>query len=355
MGSKPQVTMRPSAASPHLSQIYCGLALVAQRGDIHLHAARPWLRARRTDSILRVDVDGHRVVYDARDHASFPEPDLAWADTYFKRSFDPAEVEETGRAEVIFPLGLNYVAYSPGDGFLRNALGQVAAVREVGAKRCATEVVAATTIGSRLLGTNGRDACRVENFEQAPNVDGTDVLLLTRTWDPTTVDGERAEMRAAMNRVRTDSIRALRAELGPRLVGGLVATPSAVRDYPDLVVDDSLTDKPAFLRALARAQVAITTRGLLDTNGWRVAEYLAASRPIVSEALAHEVPGPFAAGQNYLEFAGTDQLLAAVSTLLDDDDRRAAMRQANWDYYRGWVRPDALVANTLSVVARRVG
>jgi hypothetical protein len=354
MTETPQVTMFPSDASVHLSQVYCGLALLARRGEIELSSVRPRLRSPRTGSILRIEIGGHRVVYDVRDHPTFPEADLDWAHTYFKRSFDPPEVERSGRPGSIYPLGLNYVVYSHRDRFLRNALLQVTAIRDVGIKRFATEIVTATTIGSRVIGQNGRDTCGVEGFEQSPRVDGTGVLLLTRTWDPMTVSGERAEMRAAMNRMRANSIRVLRDELGPRLVGGLVATPSAVRDYPDLVVDDSLTNKSAFLRALANSQVAVTTRGLLDTNGWRLAEYLAASRPIVSEPVAHRVPGPFAPDQNYLEFTDTDQLLASVATLLNDADRRSEMRRANWDYYTGWVRPDALIANSLAVVSDRV-
>lgn len=297
-------------------------------------------------TILRAEIDGRRVVYDTFDYATFPPEELAWATNYFKRSFDPAAVNASARADIIRPLGLNYGVYAPGDWRFRRMKWSLARLRRGNARDVATRIARLSSIGSHVTDI-GRATASVRDFEEDPGRQGQAVLLLTRTWDPQRVEGERADMRARMNRTRVESIRLLRDEFGPRFIGGLSPSPDAVRDYPDIVADPHLVKKAAYLTNVRSAAVCITSRGLVDSNGWRLAEYVAASRAIVTEPLAHEVPGEFCAGRNYLEFSSAESLLEAVHGLLDDDEKRAAMRAANHRYYTEHVRPDAIVARTL--------
>ena len=81
-----------------------------------------------------------------------------------------------------------------------------------------------------------------------------------------------------------------------------------------------------------------------------MAEYVATSRTVVSERLQYLVPGGFAPGHNYLEFDDTEGFIVAVDRLMTDSGLNAAMRQANWDYYLRWVRPDAQVLRSLERV-----
>lgn len=344
-----RVTLHCSSSGDHLSQIYSGFAMLASAGvlDVRLRRSADYSPG-IMGSILRAEIGGRRVVYDTQDHAKFLEPHLSWATHYFKRSYEPSVVEASGRSEIVRPLGLNYAVYAPRDWHLRRIAWDVSRIRPRNARDVAVHCSRLSRLGSRLLGTEpGRATASVPSFEESPDTPGWAVLLLTRTWDPRRVKPHRAEMRAAMNATRVDSIRALRAELGPRFVGGLSPTADARRDYPDLVADDRIVKKAAYLTAMRSAAVCIASRGLLDTNGWRLAEYVAASRAIVTEPLAHTVPGDFAPDRNYLEFSTPSDLVDAVHLLLKDDERRAAMRAANHAYYVEHVRPDALVARTL--------
>jgi len=313
--------------------------------DVHLRPS-PAFDPGGGGTILQAEIEGHRVVYDTFDVSAISPDLLAWATRYYKRSFDPVTVAASGRPDIIRPLGLNYGVYATGDWRFRRMGWSLRGLRRNNLRDVATRIARLSSAGSRFTDT-GRSTASVQHFEEEPGRPGHQVLLLTRTWDPTRVQGDRAEMRAEMNRVRVEGIRLLRDEFGPRFLGGLNPSPDALRDFPDLVVDPQVVKKPAYLRAMRSAAVCVTSRGLVDSNGWRLAEYVAASRAIVTEPLAHEVPGEFTAGRNYLEFSDPQSLVEAVNHLLSDAEGRARMREANHRYYLDHVRPDAIVARTL--------
>jgi ribosomal protein S18 acetylase RimI-like enzyme len=156
---------------------------------------------------------------------------------------------------------------------------------------------------SRRLGVEPWSASKVDVIEdEGGRLDPPKVLLLTRVWDHRKMSGAKAEQWERLNGLRAACIRALSVEFGPQFVGGLAPTPSALRDFPDLVVDASTTRRSAYLGTMKSSRVCVATAGLRDSNGFRLAEYTAASRAIVSEPLSFEVPGPFGAGTHYLPF-----------------------------------------------------
>ncbi len=199
----------------------------------------------------------------------------------------------------------------------------------------------------------GRAFCPVSAFEASPSTsDRPRVLLLTRTWDPKVVqdDAALAEAWASLNRNRATCIRLLRRELGPNLVSGFAPTPDAVRDYGDCVVDEPrVTRKAFYLELMRRSEVCIATTGLAGSNGWRLGEYIAASRAIVSERLLAQVPGDFTSGTNYSSFETPEECVERVVTMVGDRQLRLSMMEANRRYYEAYLRPDRLVANSLSI------
>ncbi len=336
-----------SSSGEHVSQLYSGFAMLAATGavEVRLRTVRGFDPG-GGGTILQAEIAGHRVVYDTFDVSTISPDLLSWATRYYKRSFDPATVAASGRQDIIRPLGLNYGVYARGDWRFRRMGWSLRGLRRNNVRDVVTRLARLSSAGSRFTDT-GRATASVRHFEEDPGRPGHDVLLLTRTWDPKRVQGDRAEMRAQMNHIRVEGIRQLREEFGPRFLGGLSPSPDALRDYPDVIADPQVVKKPAYLRAMRSAAVCVTSRGLVDSNGWRLAEYVAASRPIVTEPLVHQVPGKFTAGRNYVEYSDPRSLVEAVRDLVDDDEKRAAMRAANHRYYLDHVRPDALVARTL--------
>ena len=172
---------------------------------------------------------------------------------------------------------------------------------------------------------------------------------MCRTWlsGPSDSDYSRADCEA-VNEMRAACIRAARAEFGDRFYGGFAIDDFTRREYGDcLLPDQEASERRAFLARVRDSAVCVATTGLHGSIGWKMAEYVAASRAIVSEPLRYEVPGGFAAGRNFLEFTSLESFIASVERLLRDVSLREDMMRANWEYYWRWVRPDAQVMRTL--------
>jgi hypothetical protein len=94
----------------------------------------------------------------------------------------------------------------------------------------------------------------------------------------------------------------------------------------------------------------VATLGLNNSNGWKLGEYVALSKAIVTEPLRYLVPGNFAKEQNYLEFTAPEELVESAARLFDNKDLRFAMMTNNYTYYQAYLKPDVLILNSLSIV-----
>jgi glycosyltransferase involved in cell wall biosynthesis len=324
--------------TPHTQQLLSGLLMLKRQGEVELRVHITPARTGRWPYIATVTLnDTVRVGYDTQDGIiDFHDAVREYVDSlahFFVRSYRPGHYAEF--EDRVHPLGLNY------DVAVRHPLSLAARFR--------TPRAFARFLARRVLGYEGLPF--VATFEEPPRSHGDGpIIFLTRTWEPGQYrdPGDQAFV-TELNQDRANCVRALREAFGPRFTGGLQATPHALANFPDCVVDKSLTRKARYLRLVRDAAVCVTTEGLEHANGWKLGEYVAASKPIVATPLLYDVPGDFRAGVNYLPFSSPRDAVGAVQTLLDDPALAQRMSAANHDYYRGWVRPDALVRNSLRV------
>lgn len=336
--------------SPHVHQVVAGFAILAGRDEAEVtFDVRPPAEAPFSPHIVTALVGDVTVAYDMLDGYNLPRTDLedaiASADLYFKRSFDHRVNESLRHGDRVRPFGLNY---------------QVRCRAGVFRRMAATEPVRRRLgrLGKTVLGRS--DDLLVETFERppVPSAHGR-VIFMSRAYDPSGEPGEDpaamaepglSEEREMLNETRAACVRALRAELGDRFVGGLVPSEFARARYGDCVVDAAATARPRFLRALAGCDVAVATTGLHGSNQWKLAEYLAASKAVVTQPLRYEVPA-FNTPEHYLPFETPEECVEQTTALIDDPERRVAMMRANRDYYEAYVRPDAIVRRSLRVAA----
>ena len=174
-----------------------------------------------------------RVCFDIHDRSYlFFEPELKACDVYFKRSHhapDVAKLAPELRAKVvafgpIFGPGNRSAVRPLVAGWLRYAFANP---KKAGASfRHLTDFL-------RLPVT--RDFERGPEHEMPPRV-----LLQTRLWMESEVTAP--PFAPEINEERVGVVRALRKALGERFVGGALATPFAVREYPDLVREQRRRD-----------------------------------------------------------------------------------------------------------------
>lgn len=332
--------------SAHLSQIYTGFARLHRAGEIVLSqvcrprdlfdANRPQhLRDARKMYLLVIVNRDVRLYYDCHDSYEIDESASEQVDCYFKRSYAPSRIPDSLKPKV-FPLGFNYELYSDEiDSFEQQRLSSF-----------------------RPQSSDPSDRPRfrptVENMQAAPNGGpARGVLFITRVWDPYDDPDRSAEKiaeRIQINETRARCVELLRKEFGDCFLGGLVPTDYAKRNYSHaLLPDKEVSEKKNYIELLRRYPVCIATTGLHGSIGWKMAEYVAFSRAIVSERLNYQVPADFKPGANFLEFDEPRQCVNAVHELLSDAVLRQDMMMKNREYYLSHLKPDAMIRRTLDI------
>jgi hypothetical protein len=339
----------------HIQQLYTGLFELHRAGLIELsqqmvpvripeRAAQHLRDAWRTHA--KVVLNRHTTLhFDMHDACEIDLVDLEMCDFYFKRSYSRAYVERLpDGGDKVLPFGFNYhVLPDAADWFaLSRALHLPASPGDrVSSIREALDAGNLTQFHSRL-----REL-------QAPPDYAADarVLFLVAAYDPHDIADrtpEKVHERKHINEMRAQCIRLLRKELGSRFLGGFSHSAYTVAHYKDCLVSNArITDKKVYLRTRRSFPICVATTGLHGSNGWKLAEYVACAKAIASERLVYEVPGPFEADRNYLEFTSPERCVEQVSRLISDPALRHEMMTANALYYGAYQRPDAIVLNAL--------
>jgi hypothetical protein len=350
-------TLYAHSTSPHVSQLYTGFSLLAMKGEIRLkqklynysHENRPVLENLEPDALngLFVTVNDKVLFYDTSDSSDPVDGALQIVDAYFKRSYVQERLPER-YASRVFPLGLNYELYTG-----RLEYHEVA--RFIWRKsvlrypRVLLRAVAELASLSFLPTT-------INMYSPPKHTQEPRVLFMARAWDP---KGELADLseeekreRININEMRARCIELLRGELGHHFYGGFARTAYAVENFKGLLLEDALVSgKQRYVSVLHEYPICIATAGLHGSIGWKMGEYVAFSKAIVSERLNCSVPCDFRRDRNYLEFDTPELCLEQTMKLVEDRGLRWQMMEDNWNYYNLHLMPDKLIMRTLKIAS----
>jgi hypothetical protein len=340
----------------HLQQLFTGFAVLESRGLVRVSQrfstqplsephAPPHLRdvgGAHLGVLVNRDIDVH---YDCHDAVEVNRQRLEQCDFYFKRSYSQDYVDGLGRhRHKVFPLGLYYRVLPD---TIRLASIQRALIAGAGIRGKATLLLDALDAKNWL-----KYNARLCDLEALPDYDAPPkVLFLAAAHDPRGAPErtrEKIDEMLAINETRARCIATLRRELGPRFLGGFIRSACSVSTYPELVVDESdVTRKRNYIRLLKSFPICVATTGLHGSIGGKFAEYIALAKAVVSERLNFQVPGDLRPGRNYLEFTSPLQCAELAMRLIENRDERSRLMHNNALYYQAYLRPDALVLNTL--------
>jgi hypothetical protein len=336
-----RVYVHPLQDLYHASKVYTGLLGLARLDRIRLRMVRSDEHG-LDPLVVALGVDAgetdRRVAVDLSDRSnSFNRDLLGRCDVYFKRSFHRPDVDALpedlkGR---ILPFGLNYGCR--GHGVTARALRALGPGHPWHLLRMGL----LEKERSRDYFNGLKQFLRlpaIEAYEMPPDEAAEPVVLFqTRLWEP----GELSSAeQSEINEGRVALVRALRRAFGGRFWGGLVPTPYALRHFADAVTNRP-TGRRAYVTQSRRAMVGVYTRGLHHSLAFKLPEYLASSKAVVADGLRNELPAPLREGVHYLGFRDPSECVEQCARLLDDPDRTASMRRANYRYYRAEVEPVA--------------
>ena len=286
-----------------------------------------------------------RLVFDVDDKCVAPD-DLRGADYYFSRSLNARVLASHPRRDHMLPLGLIYPVYAVGSWPVRRALWARKPAES------AKILVRHIPLFSSLLRVQSSSAvCRPFHFEGRPRADAEPrILFMTQTWDPERIaDPAEREDRKNLNEMRAECIRALRRHFPNLFFGGLRHSQHASEHYRDcLLPGGNLSHKSSYLKLMHASSICVATTGLQGSTGWKLGEYVAAAKAIVTEPPLTAQPGPFGEPVNYLTYRTPNECVEVIGTLVDSPARRLEMMRANLTYYHGYLRPDMLVWNAIT-------
>jgi hypothetical protein len=332
--------------APHLHQLYTGLADLHRLGRIRLRQRLLPCPPAKTDRAAHLQmahaghamllVRGKRLYFDMHDSQEVDEHAAGTVDWYFKRSLSRRHDSSTEAGQKLLPWGLNYRVES-------NHYDRFAMVRQLrhGRGLGRFREILRHIAGRRIVSMAQRD------FESPPPTGTPSILFLTRLWDPGD-DASRSEGKRrhfeALNAGRAECIRRLRHAFGLSFHGGLMDTGLARELHPELIVPGDITRKDRFLEQTRRHHICVATTGLHGSIGWKLAEYVAMSRCIVSERLENNPGTEFSEGRNYLAFETPDQCVQQVQVLLENTELRKLISSRNHDYYSRHLLPARMAA-----------
>ena len=254
------------------------------------------------------------------------------ADVVFKRSFS----EEKNRqfpgdiSAKLRPLGLNYYVTCPGS--------------PLEAERSAKSRLKQWALSTRCYPQDFE--ARLTRVRKKPRI-----LFLTRLWDPEEPAVQQyPDLQAEWRQVNADRIELLhrlQSAFPAQFTGGVSDNACARRLCPELIVPDKLTGKRAYLHRMQHTEICVASTGLHGSTGWKLAEYVAAGRAIVTEPLRYTLPGGFEEGKNYKTYTSPAECEAQLRQLLADPAAILAMAKHNAAYYQAWLRPEQQVRQAL--------
>jgi hypothetical protein len=349
------------SSDERLAQIYTGFGMLEESGVINLRIERGKNKESGivTKPVLRVIINENiKVIYDTYDGARIDGDDLSWCDFYFKRSFNKEKVKLDRLDKKVFPLGFNYSVYGQNDHGFRRIILAILNVRSIiSSKDVARLLIRNSNFLSRILSTTtGKYTSYYKKYESIPRFDlEPKIFFFARLWDPSKtgqLNPEPIEDRYRINKKRIECVKKLKLEFPTIFMGGIERSDYALKNCKEYVVENyKMTGKNEYLKLLKQSSICIATAGLRGSNGWKLSEYIAGSKAIVTEKLHFQVPGDFEKEKNYLEFSTPDECVDKVTILLKDNVRRYEIMRNNYLYYQQYLRPDMLVGNTLKIIS----
>lgn len=334
-----------------LSKLHTGLCLLAADGEIDVRFASPPKDRRffceegiTALSIHKGSGEERLAGIDVYDRADvFAHELLERCDLYFKRSYYAAEILRlpVELQSKVVPFGLNYACHTSGN-YWRAVAGPV------------FEHVRRAVLGGPAALRREKGALLnflmvppYERFERKPSEAlRPEIVFQTRVWPQADCSTEPIE---PLNESRVALARALRKSFPKHFRGGVIPTKLGRELYPDALTAEP-TRPAGYLAASRESLIGISTRGLHRSVPFKLPEYLAGSKCVVSEPLRNELPDALEDRRELVWFRGVDECLARCEELLRWPEQAREMRHNAWRYYRAHVEPAAHIRKCLGQV-----
>jgi hypothetical protein len=146
------------------------------------------------------------------------------------------------------------------------------------------------------------------------------------------------------------------SNLYPKFDGGFFYINGAEKQYPKyteylkkyqgLLIDKRIS-MTEYLTKIKKSAVVFNTPSVLGCHGWKLGEYLAMGKAIISTPLTNVMPGDFKKDINYIEVKSRQDIHDAIIYFRDNPHKRMEMEKKNKQYYDDYLSPVSVVKRIL--------
>lgn len=140
--------------------------------------------------------------------------------------------------------------------------------------------------------------------------------------------------------------------IGIKFEGGIFAKPYQVEysKYSDIVYSKYIM-LVEYIKKVKVSTLSFNTPSVWDCHGWKLGEFLALGKAIISTPLSNEMPVPMTHGMNIHFVYDEDDLKKGIHKILNNDAYRQKLENGAYEYYNHHIKPEIVIKNLLSNVA----
>ncbi len=108
--------------------------------------------------------------------------------------------------------------------------------------------------------------------------------------------------------------------------------------FKNLIINDYIPAKE-YVKKLRQSIVVFNTPAWLNCNGWKLAEYLALGKAIISTPLLNDLPKPLTHGENVHFVKDEEEIKRAILLIVNDVDYRQNLETGAREYWEQYGKP----------------
>lgn len=290
-------------------------------------------------------LDGRKIFIDSNDHKDIDESIYDWCDRYAKIN---VRKEDLARSKML-AIGPNF-SIRLGNPVTVVSLGILNYLRSISHwGKCPKPTIRGFMKGYIYMLVRRlkfEEYCKTGHEE-----DGYIFSLNTLWYDSNTY--------ATTNRWRGAFAKTCK-QMMPVFEGGFLYLdyPSVMQEFPqysnyltefkDLLTNERISMKE-YIEKTRRSAFVFNTPSVSGCHGWKLCEYLAMGKAIISTPMQNAMPGVFQAGLHFYEVSDEVEIVNAVEKLKDDMELRCRLQSNAKRYFEEYLAPVAVVKRIFEI------
>ena len=122
-----------------------------------------------------------------------------------------------------------------------------------------------------------------------------------------------------------------------------------LEEYKDMLIKKRISMKEYMARTVKSA-IVFNTPSVLGCHGWKLGEYLAMGKAIISTPLNNIMPGSFVSGKHFISASNDNEIEVTVDELRKNPKKILELKKNATEYFNQYLSPTAVIERILNRV-----